>query len=71
MNAHDEHDETEAASADPLVSLLHTELRTVRRSALDKGADPEEVTADITGRVRRLRDLNAAGWPGPPADGGH
>lgn len=53
--------------ADRITELLHRELRTARSSAMDEGKSPEEITADLTERVRRLRRLNANGWrPGAP-----
>ena len=48
--------------ADRITELLHRELRTARSAAMDEGNSPEEITADLTERVRRLRSLNAAGW---------
>jgi hypothetical protein len=50
-------------AADRLVGLLHNELRTSRSKALAGGKEAEEVTGDITERVQRIRELNAAGWP--------
>jgi uncharacterized protein YhdP len=54
--------------ADRLAELLHRELRTARSAAMDEGTSPDEITADLTERVRRLRRLNDAGWrPGSAA----
>jgi hypothetical protein len=55
--------DTSDGPTNPLVDLLHDELRAARTAALDEGTDPEEITADITKRVNRFRALNAAGWP--------
>jgi hypothetical protein len=57
--------------ADRIAELLHRELRTARSAAMDEGTSPDEITADLTERVRRLRRLNDAGWrPGTaPPDG--
>lgn len=53
--------------ADRITELLHRELRTARSAAMDEGSSPDEITADLTERVRRLRRLNEAGWrPGTP-----
>ncbi|GAA3294961.1 hypothetical protein Dvina_41280 [Dactylosporangium vinaceum] len=49
---------------DRLARLLHRELRTARSDALEGGADPDEITADLTERIQRLRSLN-----NPTADG--
>ncbi|MEV6931220.1 hypothetical protein AB0M46_42945 [Dactylosporangium sp. NPDC051485] len=46
---------------DRLAELLRRELRSARTEALDDGADPDEVTADLTERIRRLRRLNENG----------
>jgi hypothetical protein len=46
--------------ADRLAELVRRELREARTAALAAGADPAEVTADLTERVRRLRERNAA-----------
>jgi hypothetical protein len=54
--------------ADRITELLHRELRTKRTSAMDEGTSPDEITADLTERVARLRRLNAAGWR--PGGGG-
>ncbi|GGM21549.1 hypothetical protein ACFFX1_00615 [Dactylosporangium sucinum] len=51
------------APEDRVVNLLHDALRGARQAALDEGRDPEEITADITEKVERLRRLNASGWP--------
>jgi hypothetical protein len=57
--------------ADRITELLHRELRTARSTAMDEGTSPEEITADLTERVRRLRRLNDAGWrPGGAAPEG-
>ncbi|MEV4515294.1 hypothetical protein AB0K00_40850 [Dactylosporangium sp. NPDC049525] len=54
--------------ADRITELLHRELRTARSAAMDEGTSPDEITADLTERVRRLRRLNDAGWrPGAGA----
>jgi hypothetical protein len=58
---------TDAADppADRLTELLRRELRNARSAALAGGADADEVTADLTERVRRLRVLNEGRRPGP------
>jgi hypothetical protein len=43
-----------------LERLLHKELRAAYSATIDGGADPEEVTADLTERLRRVRAMNAA-----------
>jgi len=48
--------------AERLAELLHRELRTAGTAAKDDGATAEEVTADLTERLKRLRRLNAEGW---------
>ncbi|MET7400484.1 hypothetical protein KZZ52_13205 [Dactylosporangium sp. AC04546] len=53
----------EPSADDQVVNLLHDALRGARQAALDEGRDPEEITADITEKVERLRRLNASGWP--------
>ncbi|MFI5911031.1 hypothetical protein [Dactylosporangium sp. NPDC051541] len=45
---------------DRLAKLLHRELRTARSDAIEGGADPDEITADLTERIQRLRELNNA-----------
>ncbi|MET7423435.1 hypothetical protein [Dactylosporangium sp. NPDC005555] len=54
--------------ADRIAELLHRELRTARSAAMEEGSSPDEITADLTERVARMRRLNAAGWrPGSGA----
>ena len=55
--------------ADRITELLHRELRTARSAAMEEGTSPDEITADLTERVARLRRLNEAGWrPGRGGD---
>jgi hypothetical protein len=56
--------------ADRITELLHRELRTARSAAMDDGTSPDEITADLTERVRRLRRLNDTGWRPRSPDGG-
>jgi hypothetical protein len=51
--------------ADRLAELLHQELRSAGSAAMDSGATAEEVTADLTERLHRLRRLNKEVWAGP------
>lgn len=50
-----------------LANLLHKELRSAGSAAKESGATVEEITADLTDRLERLRHLNAAGWRRPAA----
>jgi hypothetical protein len=50
-----------------LAELLHRELRTAGTEARDNGATEDEVTADLTERLERIRSLNADGWRGRDA----
>jgi hypothetical protein len=49
-------------TGDHLAELLHRELRSARHAAIERGATEQEVTDDLTERVRRLRRLNDEGW---------
>jgi len=55
--------------ADPVKKLLHRELRAAYSAKVERGADPDEVTADLTERIRRVRALRP-GQDGsaPPRD---
>jgi len=45
-----------------LAKLLHRELRSAGSAAKESGATVEEITADLTERLEKLRHLNAIGW---------
>jgi hypothetical protein len=45
----------EDRSGDPVAALLHRELRAAGSDAREAGATTEEVTADLTERIDRLR----------------
>jgi len=45
-----------------LAKLLHRELRSAGSAAKESGATVDEITADLTERLERLRHLNAVGW---------
>jgi hypothetical protein len=56
--------------AERLAEFLRRELRTAGKEAKSDGATAEEVTADLTERLKKLRRLNAEGWPARrPANG--
>jgi hypothetical protein len=46
--------------AERVAAVLRQELRDAGRQARAAGTDPEEITADLTERLARLRRLNAA-----------
>ena len=58
-------DEPTEEPAERLAKLLHRELRTAGTAAKEDGATADEVTADLTERLQRLRRLNAEGWQRP------
>jgi hypothetical protein len=57
------YDRSDDAGDEPVIDLLHRELREARAAALGDGADPDEVTADLAELVHRLQALNERGWP--------
>jgi hypothetical protein len=52
-----------------VAAVLRRELRAAGRAARESGTDPEEITADLTERLARLRRLNAAEADADPAPG--
>jgi hypothetical protein len=52
----------EGQPVDPVAALLHLKLRDAASAAMRAGATPDEVTADLTKRLERLRRRNTEGW---------
>ncbi|HTJ33031.1 MAG TPA: hypothetical protein VL738_07355 [Dactylosporangium sp.] len=46
--------------AERVAAVLRRELQAAGQAARESGTDPEEITADLTERLARLRRLNAA-----------
>ncbi|MGI5243738.1 hypothetical protein [Dactylosporangium sp. CA-139066] len=54
--------------AERVAAVLRQELQAAGRAARESGTDPEEITADLTERLARLRRLNAADSARDPND---
>lgn len=58
---------------DRVQELLLRELRGAVNAKIDRGADPNDVTADLTERLHRVRQMllnQVTAWPQPPAESG-